>query len=253
MPAYVTISGKKYTRSQYLYLSSSAIVKINSSPNSAINSKITVKNVKSATNPNGVFINKTLSKNNYVDLAKRTSNFINKNKIAPNYGNTHLGQLKYEDTIYNFASILSSYEKTKKLPSSIKIKTSVNPSLNDTKLSVQALNNLTGTDGMRILQQYIGKNFRHGSGLGTTYSAVEKNRGGDCWGLADWAAKVLKANNYTVRVVEGASKSSYNHRWVQFKIDGKWINFESTLVSKTHGNIDYTKTCASVRSIIKVY
>lgn len=90
LPKYVTISGKKYTTSQYLYLSSSAIVKINSSSKSTINSQIVVKDVKSTTNPSGNCINKSLSKVNYIDLEKRTKNFIDKNKIAPNYGTTPL-------------------------------------------------------------------------------------------------------------------------------------------------------------------
>ncbi|MGL6298206.1 MAG: pseudomurein-binding repeat-containing protein, partial [Methanobacteriaceae archaeon] len=253
LPEYVTISGKKYTTAQYLYLSSSAIVKINSSSKSTLNSQIVIKDVKSATNPSGNCINKSLSKVNYIDLAKRTKNFIDKNKIAPNYGTTPLGQLKYEDGIYNFAAILSSYEKTEKLPNLVKIKSSVSPIINAVEITAKSLKNLSGYEGLRTLQQYIGKNFRHGLGLGTTYAAVERNRGGDCWGLADWAATVLKSNGYLPRVVQGASSAAYNHRWVQVKMDGKWINFESTLVSRTHGNIDYTRTCASVRNIIKVY
>lgn len=99
----------------------------------------------------------------------------------------------------------------------------------------------------------MGKNFRHGLGLGTTYAAVKRNREDRCWRLADWAVKVLKPNGYSPRVVQGTSSSVYKHIGVQVKMDGKWINFESTLVSRTPGNIDYTRTCASIRNIIKVY
>jgi hypothetical protein len=108
-----------------------------------------------------------------------------------------------------------------------------------------------GTAGLVKLQKYMNKNLNHASGGSHTAAGVEKTGLGDCWGLAEWAAKKLAKQGYTTRIVQGASSSSSRHRWVQVKIDGKWVNFESSLVTKRYGSKPYYRTCAKVSKVIK--
>ncbi|MBC7090015.1 MAG: hypothetical protein H5T37_06485, partial [Methanobacteriaceae archaeon] len=58
---------------------------------------------------------------------------------------------------------------------------------------------------------------------------------------------------YTVRIVQGASVEASNHRWVQVLINGNWINFDPSLVTRKYGGQPYYHTCASVSKIIATY
>jgi len=110
-----------------------------------------------------------------------------------------------------------------------------------------------GLEGLVKLQKYMNKHFNHVDGGPTTATGVEEYGYGDCWGLADWAAKKLFKKGYTTRIVEGKSSLSNNHRWVQVLIDNDWINFDSSLVTKKYGSQPYYHTCAKVRSVIKTF
>ncbi|KZX16402.1 hypothetical protein MBCUR_00660 [Methanobrevibacter curvatus] len=116
-----------------------------------------------------------------------------------------------------------------------------------------SLASISGTAGLTTLMKYINKNLNHYSGGPSTADGVTKAKGGDCWGLAAWASRVLKANGYDGRVVSGASSASSNHRWVQVKLDGKYVNFESSLVTKKYGSKFYTRTCATVNKVISYF
>jgi hypothetical protein len=116
-----------------------------------------------------------------------------------------------------------------------------------------SLTSISGTSGLTTLMNYMNKNLNHYSSGPSTADGVTRAKGGDCWGLAAWASRVLKANGYDGRIVSGASSSSSNHRWVQVKIDNKYINFESSLITKRYGSKHYTRTCATVNKVISYF
>ena len=109
------------------------------------------------------------------------------------------------------------------------------------------------TSGLSSTASYINRNYNHRSGASTTASGVRRTGYGDCWGLADLAAQELKKKGYTVRVVQGASRESARHRWVQYKSGGKWKTFESTMVTKKYGSKHYSYAIATARTVIKYY
>ncbi len=109
------------------------------------------------------------------------------------------------------------------------------------------------TSGLSSTASYINRNYNHRSGASTTASGVRRTGYGDCWGLADLAAQELKKKGYTVRVVQGASRGSSRHRWVQYKSGGKWKTFESTMVTKRYGSKHYSYAIATARTVIKYY
>lgn len=117
LPNYVEINGKQYTMQKFLYLVSTAIVNINKKSTA----NIAEVDVSSPPQPSGVSINGALSKANYVDLASRVSNYIIKNKQAPNFASSPLGSIQYQTLISEFSKILE-YEKIyKTLPNSVTI------------------------------------------------------------------------------------------------------------------------------------
>jgi transglutaminase superfamily protein len=166
-------------------------------------------------------------KKDYLDAIDRYTKFLKKNKVDPNYVNI-FNAVKYVT--------VDDSDDTKTVKKSI---------------SLPLAGELTGKSGLTVLQKYMNRKLNHKNGGPSTFSGVVKTKVGDCWGLADWAAKQLKANGYKVRIVQGASSASSRHRWVQAKIGGKWVNFESSLVTKKYGSKHYSKTCAKVSTIIK--
>lgn len=172
----------------------------------------------------------TISKKSYLDAIDRYTEFVKANKKDPNYVNI-FGAYKYEKVTES-----DSNNNTPKKSASLPL-----------------AGELKGKAGLTVLQKYMNRNLNHKTGGPSTFEGVVKAKVGDCWGLAEWAAKQLKVNDYTCRIVQGASSASSRHRWVQVYIDDKWINFESSLVTKKYGSKSYSRTCAKVSKIIKTY
>jgi len=169
----------------------------------------------------------TIYKKDYLDAISRYNKFVKTNKVDPIYVN-----------IFNSVK----YVKCTESNDDKKIKKSA---------SLPLAGELSGVKGLTVLQKYMNRYLNHVNGGPSTFSGVVKSKVGDCWGLAEWAAKQLKANKYKVRIVQGASSYASNHRWVQVKLNGKWVNFESSLVTKKYGSKNYSKTCARMSKVIK--
>lgn len=119
------------------------------------------------------------------------------------------------------------------------------------KKKLSKVGKLSGKAGLSKLQKYVNKNFNHANGGSSTAKGVKKSRRGDCWGLAEWSGNELKKNGYKVRIVQGRTRYASNHRWVQAKVDKKWVNFESSLVTKRYGSKHYSTTCTNVNKIVR--
>ena len=115
------------------------------------------------------------------------------------------------------------------------------------------LNNLAGLSGLDILASYINRNLNHALPAATTAAGVERTKLGDCWGLSDWAGTVLADNGYTVRIVQGATSQSYNHRWLHVLVNGRWVSFDPSAVTRRYGSRHYSTIWASVRNIVKTF
>ncbi|GAB4307511.1 MAG: hypothetical protein Kow0019_03260 [Methanobacteriaceae archaeon] len=109
------------------------------------------------------------------------------------------------------------------------------------------------TNGLTSTANYINRNYNHRYGASTNAAGVRRTGYGDCWGLADLAAQKLKNYGYRVRVVQGPSRESPRHRWVQYQANGKWNTFESTMITKKYGSRHYSFAIASVRSVVRYY
>ncbi|BBL62672.1 MAG: transglutaminase domain-containing protein [Methanobrevibacter arboriphilus] len=170
----------------------------------------------------------TIYKKDYIDAISRYNKFVKNNKVDPIYVN-----------IFNSVKYVKCTESDN---DDKKIKKSSNLPL---------AGELSGVKGLTVLQKYMNRHLNHVDGGPSTFSGVVKSKVGDCWGLAEWAAKQLKANKYKVRIVQGVNSYVSNHRWVQVRLNGKWLNFESSLVTKKYGSKNYSKTCARLNKIVK--
>ena len=120
LPGSVNISGNNVNMSNYLGVSTSAVLNINKSSNTAI----TIKNFGSAASPSETITTQTISKTEYLDIANRVRSYMDKNGRAPNYvTQTSTGKtIRYESMIYMFSQVLSYYNTNKVLPSSVTVK-----------------------------------------------------------------------------------------------------------------------------------
>lgn len=114
---YGSVSLDKY---QCLYILSKATVMLNKNESG----NITIKSVGSPDSPYGFVSTGSISKDEYVDVAYRTYNWVDNNGVAPNYvGISNPGQPDLSpDTILSVLSdVLSQYNSTGKLPESVAI------------------------------------------------------------------------------------------------------------------------------------
>lgn len=122
------------------------------------------------------------------------------------------------------------------------------------RISDSRLSNLRGCQGLRTLAFYIQQNFNHETGAATTAKGVMRTGSGDCWGLSDFALKVLLRNGYTVRLVQGRSSQSSRHRWLEVQLEGgSWITFDPSLVTEKYHFKPYWHRCAVKNAVLEVY
>ncbi|MGZ7068013.1 MAG: pseudomurein-binding repeat-containing protein [Methanobacterium sp.] len=105
---------------QCFYIFSKGIVMINNGEKGYI----PIKSVKSADAPSGMLSSATLSKSEYVDMAGRTSNWIDTNSQVPNYIGiiTPGSQDLSPDLVFKgYMKALTEYKNTGQLPQSVSI------------------------------------------------------------------------------------------------------------------------------------
>jgi len=116
IPAQVNINGKSVSADDYLYASSSMILNLNQAkkPGLSFNS------MGSAPNPAGTATG-TLTKDEYLQVARNIKNFMETNRRSPNYASTSIGSVRYEALIYAHTRIINYYNSTGRLPNQVTI------------------------------------------------------------------------------------------------------------------------------------
>ncbi len=105
---------------QCIYILAKATVMLNKGESG----NITIKTFNAPESPQGYVSTGTISKDDYVDVAYRTYNWMDNNGVTPNYvGITNPGEPDLSpDTILNLLSnVLSQYKSTGQLPKTIPI------------------------------------------------------------------------------------------------------------------------------------
>lgn len=65
--------------------------------------------------------------------------------------------------------------------------------------------------------------FKYVKGVNSSASRLP-NDGGDCWAMSDWLYKNIKKTGVECRIIQYETSLSNNHRSVQIKSDGEWMD-----------------------------
>lgn len=112
VPKSVKINGKTATDENYLNMLTNTVVKI-SNGNKAGS---TIPSRKAPSKPQGTGKG-TLTKSQYITVAKNINSFYSSNGQAPNFAYSSVGEIRYESLIYGFSKVLYAYERDGTLPS----------------------------------------------------------------------------------------------------------------------------------------
>ncbi len=119
LPSYVKVGNKNVTKSQFLYLMTTATKNLNSGNKSLI----TLKTVSSPTNPRETLTSKSISKTEYLSMAGKINSYIANYGKLPNYVTLSNGQtMKYESLVYMYSKVLNYYKDNKVLPGTVSVK-----------------------------------------------------------------------------------------------------------------------------------
>ncbi|MDO5849133.1 MAG: transglutaminase domain-containing protein [Methanobrevibacter sp.] len=246
MPLTVNVGGNKLSTAQYLYLVSKAIA---NTANSNF-SDIEIKDVNDAENPNGDTISSTLNKTQYTDLANRVAKFILEYGQAPNYASSDVGKICYDELVDAFSRIMAFYSNNNKvMPSTVAIKWGGSSSSTISALAESLTKGLTSTTAkatalFNYVRDYITYEYYENTRKGAEGTLVSK--GGNCCDQSQLLVAMARSVGLTVRFEHGKCSFSSGlytgHVWVQFQIDGKWVNADPTSTRNSLGVINNWRT-----------
>ena len=114
VPGYVDVSDKNVTTPSFLNTISTYTVELNKNVKTPVNISIISKPKSPSGSAKG-----TLKKTEYVNIANNIKNYISKNKAAPNYASSSLGNIRYECLVYIYSKIIDYYHTNNVLPNSV--------------------------------------------------------------------------------------------------------------------------------------
>jgi glutamine amidotransferase-like uncharacterized protein len=119
LPASVTVGSKVVTTSQYLYLLTSSLLRINS----GLTTPVTIKSVSSPGINTVTIKSGNIAKTEYITIANRINTYINANSKAPAYSASTIGNIRFESMIYMYSKILAYYVTNSRLPNYVSMTT----------------------------------------------------------------------------------------------------------------------------------
>jgi hypothetical protein len=118
LPNYVTISEKKYSMQQYMYISSKFIAAESIAGTKATTTDF--KEVKVDT-PKITPIKADIDKVTYYDMNVRVTNFFDNNNKAPSFVSSKYGNVQFQAHIYSNAKILNYYRVNNVMPNYVSL------------------------------------------------------------------------------------------------------------------------------------
>lgn len=112
IPKSVTINNKTATDENYLHMLTKSVVKISEGNKSGTS----IPSHGVPPNPQGTS-GGTLTKSQYLTMAKNINSFYSSNGRAPNFATINGKDVRYESLVYGFSKILYAYERDGTLPS----------------------------------------------------------------------------------------------------------------------------------------
>ena len=247
-PEYIVLNEGKYTLQQFLYLMGYAILEINASSSDDI---ALVDIGGGPSTPSGDVIDASLSITDYMDVVLRVTNYIISNNWIPNYASSTVGKIIYYELLDSFSRILNYYSSYGELPSTVKIVYSGVSSKSISDLSKSLIKGLSTERDKAValynyVRDYISYSFYYNTQKGAEGTLTAGS--GNCCDQAQLLVAMARSVNMTVRFATGyctfSSGSTYGHVWVQFLIDGSWINADPTSTRNSFGVINNWNTAS---------
>ena len=115
LPNHVTIGTTQISMSEFLKLMTGGLIQLNNGKTTSIK----FLGVSVPQESTGTFKTGSISKTEYMDIAKRINTFIDSNNNAPNYASSSLGKINYESLVYMFAKVFNFYNTNNALPNNV--------------------------------------------------------------------------------------------------------------------------------------
>ena len=242
-PASITVDGVKYNYGTFSYILASTVVNIND--------KFVKKTYANAPNHTGNHIEKTLSKSEYLTLARNVVSYCNTYKRCPNY--VSYNGLKISPVLfaYCFAKIVVYYYENKRYPATCRFDSNVyqkhengKPVSND-----EVFNYFTKVFGkVSTIDEALGKVKEHGYSYyyddvynnKTSIDRMKARKGINCTDSCQVFYHIAKALGYTVNVLHVyCTGSGGGHVRLKLKhskhTGGAWINRDPACVLSQNG------------------
>ena len=268
LPETVVVGSFTYTMSEFLYLL--AVATINMDQGNFDN--IFAIDVDSPDNP--VSSGSLGNLYDYVSVAQAIVDFINQNGKAPNFINSNLGDIGYENLIYAFARVVAYYGNNGVMPNYVAIKSvstidvpdsplnspntitdldpykgaTTNCEVDDPEIQSLAQSLTEGITGelekATAIYNYVRDNIRYATYWDTAYGAkgTLDRKIGNCCDQAHLLSALLRASGFATRYVHGVcsftSGSTYGHVWVQVLIGDTWVVADPTSSRNSLGDVN---------------
>lgn len=237
-PASITIDKVKYNYGTFTEILANTVVNTES--------KHTGKQYGDAPNPTGDTINTTITKTDYIRIAREITTFYNTHKRCPNYVEHNKQKIRPKLFTYAFAKIINFYNTNKRLPSTCKFDSNVfmnkqAPSKTDYTDDDVANYFMKQFGKVTTIDEALGKvnNHEYAYYYDDVYNnknAIDrmKNKQGiNCTDSCQVFYHIAKALGYTVNVLH-VQCSTGGHVRLQLKhskhTSGNWINRDPACV-----------------------
>ncbi|AXV39417.1 MAG: hypothetical protein CIT02_03365 [Methanobacterium sp. BAmetb5] len=270
LPNYVQIGSLQVSMPQFLYLLSTCTSQLNS----GITSLISLPSVSVASSPLEQMTSGNLDKTEYVDLANRVKSFMDSNGIAPNYGSTSLGKLRFESLLYLYSRVVAFYGQNQYLPNYATMKSwssvvATEPSVpaelkqylqattkcevNDPRIIALAQSITSGATSSyqkaTLIFNWVRDNINYSYYYDSQKGAVGTLTSGsaNCCDHSHLVVALSRAAGLPARYVHGycyftSSGNWYGHVFTQIYVNGQWYNADATSSRNTLGVINNWNT-----------
>ena len=270
LPTWITVGGVTVNQGQFLYL----LTTCTSQLNSGITSLIALPSVSVASSPLEQMTSGNLDKTEYVDLANRVKSFMDSNGIAPNYGSTSLGKLRFESLLYLYSRVVAFYGQNQYLPNYATMKSwssvvATEPSVpaelqqylqattkcevNDPRIIALAQSITSGATSSyqkaTLIFNWVRDNINYSYYYDSQKGAVGTLTSGsaNCCDHSHLVVALSRAAGLPARYVHGycyftSSGNWYGHVFAQIYVNGQWYNADATSSRNTLGVINNRNT-----------
>ena len=259
LPTLINVAGVYVNQAQFLYL----LTTCTSQLNAGITTSIGLISADVAQNPSETLTSGNLNKSEYLDLASRIISFMDSNGVAPNYGSTTLGKIRFESLIYLYSRVVAFYGTNNYLPNYAVMKTwssITSSSTTDTTIPSDLLIYLQATANCQsdsatiialansitagattnyekavLIYNWVRDNLAYSFYYNTQKGALGtlQSMSANCCDHAHLVVALARAAGLPARYVHGycyftSSGTWYGHVWAEIYVDGTWITADAT-------------------------